>query len=432
MLKFNIDKTKFETLAIHGGYEVESDTNSIAVPVYRTTAYRFKNTEHAANLFSLKELGNIYTRLMNPTQDVLEKRVAALEGGVGALALASGTSAIYYTIINICEAGDEVVSANNLYGGTYTMFNDILPQFNIKTNFVNPNDPQNYEAAITEKTKVIYFETIGNPALDVVDLEAVSKIAKKHNIPLVVDSTFTTPYLLKPIQHGADIVVHSLTKWIGGHGTAIGGIVVDSGKFDWSDKKFRLYNDPEPSYHGLKFAHDLGELQPLAFILRMRLVPLRNLGAAISPDNAWIFMQGLETLALRMERHSQNALQVAEFLEKHSKVSWVKYPGLKSGESYQVASKYLKKGFGGMVVFGIKGGSEAGKNFIESLSLFSHVANVGDAKSLAIHPASTTHSQLSESDQKNASISDDLVRLSIGIENIDDILADLSCALENI
>lgn len=432
MSKFNIEKSSFETLALHAGYEIESDTNSRAVPVYRTTAYQFKDAKHAANLFALKELGNIYTRLMNPTQDVLEKRVAALEGGVAALALASGTSAIYYSIINICEAGDEIVSANNLYGGTYTMFNDILPQFNIKVNFVDPNDANNFENAITEKTKALYFETIGNPALDVVDIEAVSKIAKKHNIPLIVDSTFTTPYLLRPIEHGADIVVHSLTKWIGGHGTGVGGIVVDSGKFDWSNKKFKLYSEPEKSYHGLRFGHDLGELQPLAFILRMRLVPLRNLGACISPDNAWIFLQGIETLALRMERHSENALKVAEYLSSHSKVDWVKYPGLKDSDSFKIASKYLKKGFGGMVVFGIKGGAEAGEKFIKALNLFSHVANVGDAKSLAIHPASTTHSQLSEEDQASGNISPELIRLSIGIENVDDILTDLNSALESV
>jgi O-acetylhomoserine (thiol)-lyase len=432
MSKFKIEKSAFETKALHAGYKIESDTLSRAVPVYRTTSYQFKSIEHAANLFSLKELGNIYTRLMNPTQDVLEKRIASLEGGVAALALASGTSAIYYSIINICEAGDEIVSANNLYGGTYTMFNDILPKFKIKTNFVDPLDAANFEKAINENTRALYFETIGNPALDVVDIEAISKIAKKHKIPLIVDSTFTTPYLLRPIEHGADIVVHSLTKWIGGHGTAVGGIVVDSGNFDWSDSRFTLYNQPESSYHGLRFGQDLGELQPLAFALRMRLVPLRNLGACISADNAWIFLQGLETLALRMERHSENALKVAEFLAVHKQVSWVKYPGLKDGDSYKIASKYLKKGFGGMVVFGIKGGIEAGKKFIEKLNLFSHVANVGDAKSLAIHPATTTHSQLSEQDQLSGNITPDLIRLSIGIENIDDILNDLKYALDNV
>jgi O-acetylhomoserine (thiol)-lyase len=421
---------RFETLALHAGQPVESDTLSRAVPVYRTTSYVFKNTEHAANLFALKELGNIYTRLMNPTHDVLEKRVAALEGGAAGLVLASGTAAVYYSILNVAEAGDEIVSANNLYGGTYTMFHDILPQFGIKVRFVDPANADNFERAITDKTRAIFAETIGNPALDVLDVAAVAKVARKHHVPLIVDATFTTPYLLRPIEHGADIVVHSLTKWIGGHGTAIGGIVVDSGKFDWTDPKFRLYNAPEPSYHDLRFAKDLGPLSPLAFILRMRLVPLRNLGACLSPDNAWLGIQGVETLALRMERHCANALAVARFLKGHAKVSWVRYPGLPDDPAHAVASKYLKKGFGGMVVFGVKGGSGAGQRFIESLKLFSHLANVGDAKSLAIHPATTTHSQLSEADQRAGGITPDLVRLSIGIEHIDDILDDLRTALE--
>jgi O-acetylhomoserine (thiol)-lyase len=421
---------KIETLALHAGQEPDPTTTSRGVPVYRTSSYVFNNTEHAANLFALKELGNIYTRLMNPTQDVLEKRMAALEGGAAGLALASGTSAIYYSIINICSAGDEIVSANNLYGGTYTMFNDILPQFNIKTNFVSPNDPAAFDAAINDKTRAIYIETIGNPVLDVADIEAISKVAKKHHIPLIVDATFTTPFLMKPLEHGADIVVSSLTKWLGGHGTGIGGIVVDSGKFDWTDPKFKLYNEPDNSYHGLRYAHDLGDLNPLAFILRMRLVPLRNLGACISPDNAWMFLQGLETLPLRMERHSSNAMAVARFLKDHPKVEWIRYPGLEGDPTHATATRYLKNGFGGMVVFGIKGGSEAGKDFIESLSLFSHLANVGDAKSLAIHPASTTHSQLSEEDQLASGLKPELVRLSVGIENIDDIIADITQALD--
>ncbi|MEJ5284854.1 MAG: O-acetylhomoserine aminocarboxypropyltransferase/cysteine synthase family protein [Brevinematales bacterium] len=419
----------FDTLAIHAGLKLD-ESLSRATPVYRTSSYVFKSTEHAANLFAFKEMGNIYTRFMNPTQEVLENRMAALEGGEAALALSSGTSAIFYTIINIMKEGDEFVSANNLYGGTFTMFNDILPQFGIKAKFVDPKDPENFKKAINSKTKAIFIETIGNPSLDVSDIEEIAKIAHENEIPLIVDSTFTTPYLLRPIEYGADIVVHSLTKWIGGHGTAIGGIVIDSGKFNWRNKKFPLYTEPEPSYHNMRFAYDLGDMNKIAFIMRMRLVPLRNLGACISPDNAWIFLQGIETLSLRMERHSYNALKVAEFLEKHPKVSWVRYPGLKSDRSYKVASKYLKKGFGGMVVFGIKGGKEAGQKFIEALKLFSHLANVGDAKSLAIHPATTTHSQLSPEDQLAGGITPELIRLSIGIEYIDDIINDLSQALD--
>lgn len=424
-------KQAIETLALHAGYTPDTETRSCAVPVHRTSAYIFNSTEQAANLFALKELGNIYTRLQNPTQDVLEQRMAALEGGAAALAVASGTTAIYYSIINICSTGEEIVSANNLYGGTYTMFNDILPQFGIHTRFVNPEKAENFEKAITDKTRALYAETIGNPALGVMDIEAIAKVAQKYHLPLIVDSTFTTPYLLRPIDYGADIVCHSLTKWLGGHGAGIGGIVVDSGKFDWTDSKFKLYNEPDSSYHDIRYAHDLGDLNPLAFILRMRLVPLRNLGAAISPDNAWIFLQGIETLPLRMERHSQNALAVAKYLKEHSKVDWVRYPGLKGDPAHSVACKYLKKGFGGMVVFGIKGGLVAGEKFINALGLVSHLANIGDAKSLAIHPASTTHSQLSEQQQAEAGITPDLIRLSIGIEHIDDILADLDQALEN-
>jgi O-acetylhomoserine (thiol)-lyase len=420
---------KFETLALHAGHVPDSDTRSRAVPLFRTSSYIFRDTKHAADLFALRELGHIYTRLGNPTQEVLEKRVAALEGGAAALALASGTSAIFYSIINICASGDEVVSANNLYGGTYTMFGNILPQFGINTTFVCPRDPENFRKAITPKTRVLYIETLGNPSLDFTDISAIADIAHEHNIPLVVDSTFTTPYLLRPLEFGADIVLHSLTKWLGGHGVGIGGIVVDSGKFNWKDEKFTLYNKPDASYHGIKYAHDLGDLNPLAFILRMRLVPLRNLGACISPDNAWMFLQGIETLALRMQRHCENAMKVAGFLESHPGVDWVRYPGLKNDPSNGIASKYLKKGFGGMVVFGIKGGSEAGEKFINKLGLFSHLANVGDAKSLAIHPASTTHSQLSEEEQKSGGLAPELVRLSIGIENADDLIEDLSQAL---
>ncbi len=422
---------KLETLCLHAGQEVEPTTKSRGVPVHRTSSYLFDNTEHAADLFALKERGNIYTRLMNPTQDVLEKRVAAMEGGAAALALASGTSAIFYSIINICQDGDEIVSAANLYGGTYTMFNNILPQFGIKVHFVDATDPEGFSKAATPRTKLFFCETIGNPALEVADLEAIAHIAHSGGLPLIVDSTFTTPYLLRPLEHGADIVVHSLTKWLGGHGTGIGGIVVDSGKFDWTTGKFPLLSEPDGSYHGIRYAFDLGDLCPVAYILRMRLVPLRNLGACISPDNAWIFLQGIETLPLRMERHSENALAVAQHLEGHPLVEWVRYPGLKEDPAYGVASRYLNKGFGAMVVFGIKGGSDAGSRFIDSLRLFSHLANVGDAKSLAIHPATTTHSQLDEAQQLEGGIRPELVRLSIGLEHIDDILADVDQALES-
>jgi O-acetylhomoserine (thiol)-lyase len=419
---------KFETQCLHAGQQPDPATTARGVPVHRTSSYVFNSTEHAANLFALKEMGNIYTRIMNPTQDVLEQRIAALEGGAAALALASGTSAVYYSIINICQAGDEIVSATNLYGGTYTMFDGILPQFGIQVNFTDAGDPDNFAKAITEKTRAIFIETIGNPVLDFTDISAVAEIAHSHNLPLIVDATFTTPYLLKTIEHGADIVVNSLTKWMGGHGTGIGGIVVDSGNFDWQDPKFKLYNEPDPSYHDIRYAHDLGDMNPIAFILRMRLVPLRNLGACISPDNAWMFLQGLETLPLRMQRHCENAAEVARFLKEHPKVEWVRYPGLADDPTYPVASKYLKNGFGGMVVFGIKGGLQAGQKFVDSLKLFSHLANVGDAKSLVLHPSSTSHSQLSEEQQKAGGLTPDLVRLSIGLENIDDIKQDLEQA----
>ncbi len=418
----------FDTLALHAGAAIDQ-TGSRATPVYRTSAYLFKSTEHAANLFALKELGNIYTRLQNPTQDVLEQRVAALEGGVAALALASGTAAIFYTAINICESGDEIVAAVNLYGGTFTMFKEILPGMGITVKFVDPAKPEEFEAAVTERTRLLYAEVIGNPTLDIADIEGIGKIAQRHHIPFAVDSTFTTPSLFKPLEHGAHIVVHSLTKWMGGHGTALGGIVVDGGTFDWTDPKFSLYNKPDSSYHNIKFAHDLGELNPLAFILRMRLTPLRNLGACISPDNAWIILQGIETLSLRMERHCTNAMKVAEFLQGNPKVAWVRYPGLKSDPAYPLASSLLKKGYGGMVVFGLKGGKAAGEHFINTLKLISHLANVGDAKSLAIHPASTTHSQLSEEDQLKGGITPDLIRLSVGIEDVRDIMDDIKQAL---
>lgn len=428
----DIGSYKQETLLLHGGTEPDPITKSRAVPVYRTSSYVFDNTEHAANLFSLKEPGNIYTRIMNPTQDVLEQRMALLEGGAGALALSSGTSGIFYSIINICSAGDEIVSMNNLYGGTYTMFNNILPQFNIKVNFVNHDRPEELESAINEKTRAVFAESIGNPLLGIPDFQKISLIAKKHNLPFIVDSTFATPVLLKPIEHGADIVVHSLTKWLGGHGAGIGGIVIDSGKFNWTDSRFSLYNKPDESYGGLRFGHDLGDLSHLAFILRMRLVPLRNLGACISPDNAWIFLQGIETLTLRMERHCENADAVARYLAKHSKVKWVRYPGLEDDPSHDVASRYFKKGYGGMVVFGIEGGYDAAVKLINNIDLFSHLANVGDSKSLILHPSSTSHSQLSEEDQSASGLAPDLVRLSVGIEHIDDILEALDAGLKSV
>ncbi|MFH1112819.1 MAG: O-acetylhomoserine aminocarboxypropyltransferase/cysteine synthase family protein [Pseudomonadota bacterium] len=423
----------FSTLAIHSGQVPDPTTLARAVPVHRTSSYVFKDAKHAANLFSLREVGNIYTRLMNPTTDVLEQRMTALDGGVGALAFASGTSAIFASIVNILESGDEFVSAGNLYGGTYTMFHDILPQFGIRVGFVDYRYPKLIREMLNSKTKAIFLETIGNPKLGVPDFEAYSKIAAEAHIPLIVDSTFTTPYLCRPIDFGADVVVHSLTKWIGGHGTGIGGIVVDSGRFDWTDPKFRLFNEPEPSYANLRFGHDLGDLQHLAYILRMRLVAMRNLGPCLSPDNAWIFIQGLETLALRMERHSTNALAVARFLEHHQEVDWVRHPALKSDPSYELAQRYFRNGMGGgMVVFGLKGGSARAERFIDHLRLFSHLANVGDAKSLAIHPASTTHSQLTPEQQLAAGVPPELIRLSVGIEDSEDIIEDLEQAFSAI
>lgn len=416
---------KPETLAVHAGQIPDPTTLARAVPVYRTTAYNFKSAKHGADLFALKESGNIYARLMNPTNDVLEKRLAALEGGAAALTVSSGTAAIAFTILNILRAGDELLSANNLYGGTYTQFDAILPQYGIKTNFTKVNDFAAVESAINERTRAIYIEVVGNPALEVADIEEYSKIAKRHHLPLIVDSTFTPPTLLRPIDFGADIVIHSLSKWIGGHGTAIGGAVIDSGKFDWSDPKFALYNEPDGGYHGLRFAHDLGDLNPLAFILRLRTVGLRNLGPTLAPDAAWIFLQGIESLPLRIARHSENALKVAQYLKSHPNVAWVRYPGLESDESYPIAKKYLKNGFGGMVVFGPKGGYEKAVKIVDNIKLFSNLANVGDAKSLILHPASTSHSQMSEADQIASGLTPDLVRLSIGIEHIDDIIAAL-------
>lgn len=416
----------FETIAVQAGHSPDPTTLSRGVPVYRTSSFTFKSAEHAANLFGLKEFGNIYSRLGNPTNAVLEERVTQLEGGAASVAVASGTAAIFNTVITIARAGDEIVSATNLYGGTYTMFDAILPDLGITAKFADVLRPETFEAAITEKTRLLYLETIGNPVLDLADIDAVSAIAKKHHLPLVVDGTFTTPYLLKTIEHGADVVVNSLTKWLGGHGTAIGGIATDSGTFDWSDSKFTLFNRPDPNYHGLRWAIDLPpELRKIAFALRTRTVPLRNLGACLSPDNAWIFLQGIESLHARMPLHVRNALEVAKYLKSHPKAAWVRYPGLEGDPSYELAQRLLKKGSGGMVVFGVKGGRPAGEKFIEALRLFSHLANVGDAKSLALHPASTSHSQLTEEQQRASGLTPDLVRLSIGLENIDDIIADL-------
>ena len=421
---------RFDTLCLHGGTQPDPTTNARGVPVYRTASYVFNSAEHAANLFALKELGNIYTRLMNPTTDVLEQRVAALDGGAAGLALASGTSANFYAIINICQAGDEVVSARNLYGGTYTMLNDILPQFGIKVNLVDGTDPKAFDAAITPKTKAVFCETVTNPGLEVTDIKAIADVAHSHGLPLIVDSTFTTPYLQRPIEHGADIVVHSLTKWLGGHNAGIGGVVIDSGKFDWKSDKFPLMSEPEASYGGVRWAHDLPDmLAPVAYAIRMRVIPLRNLGACISPDNAWMFLQGIETLPLRMERHCENALKVAEYLQNHPKVEWVRHPALAGDPSKEMADKYLGGKGGSMVVFGVKGGAAAGQACVENAKLMSHLANVGDAKTLIIHPASTTHSQLTEEQQIAAGIPPEMVRLSVGLESVEDIIEDLDQAL---
>jgi O-acetylhomoserine (thiol)-lyase len=429
---FNNRHMKFDTICLHGGQQADPTTTARAVPIYRTAAFQFPSTERAANLFALKELGNVYTRLMNPTTDVLEKRVAMLEGAheMAGLGLASGTSAVFYSIINLAQAGDNIVSARNLYGGSYTQFNDILPKLGITVKLVDSNDPQNFASAIDEKTRAVFCESVSNPALEIVDLEAVAKVAHDAGIPLIVDSTFSTPYLTQPIAHGADIVVHSLTKWFGGHGTGLGGIVVDSGRFKWNTGKHPLFDEPDTSYHGLRWGHDLpAELAPLAFILRMRTVPLRNLGACIAPDNSWMFLQGIETLPLRMEKHCQNANAVARYLKAHSDVEWVRFPGLEDDPMFALNQKYLRGKGGAMVIFGIKGGKVAGSRFIEGLKLFSHLANVGDAKSLAIHPATTTHSQLNETQQRDAGITPEMVRLSVGIEDPQDIIADLEQAL---
>lgn len=420
---------KIETLVLHGGQEPDPKTGSRAVPIYQTTSYQFKDTDHAASLFGLTEFGNIYTRMTNPTTDVLEKRITLLDGGIGALAVASGQSAITLALLNIARAGDEIVSADNLYGGTYTLFHYTFPRLGIKVNFVKSNDLKALEAAITPKTKAIYAESIGNPKMDIADLEGIAAIAHKNGIPFVLDNT-VSPYILRPIDFGVDIIVYSATKFIGGHGTSLGGVIVDSGKFDWTNGKFPLIADPDPSYHGLNFVEALKPMGNLAYILKARVILLRDLGPALSPFNSFLLLQGLETLHLRMPRHCENALAVAQYLEKHPKVSWVNYPGLKSSPENNRAAKYLPKGAGAIMGFGVKGGIEAGKKFINSLQLISHLANIGDAKTLAIHPASTTHQQLSPEEQLATGVTPDFIRLSIGIEHIDDILADIEQALD--
>ena len=418
-----------ETLAIHGGQEPDPVTGSTAVPIHQTTSFTFKSTEHAQNLFALAEEGNIYSRIMNPTNDVFEKRIALLEGGVGALGVGSGQAAITLSILNIAESGSEIIASTNLYGGTYNLFAVTFKKLGIKVNFVNPDDPENFKAAINENTKLIFAETIGNPRIDVLDIEAVSNIAHENGIPLIVDNTFATPHLLQPIKHGADIVVHSATKFIGGHGTSIGGVIVDSGQFNWDNGKFPGLVEPDPSYHGVSYARDVGAA---AYITKARVQLLRDLGPALSPYNAHQFLLGLETLHLRVERHSENAQKVAEFLEAHDKVSWVNYPGLESNPYHELSNKYLPKGQGAILTFGVKGDVDSIANFVESLQLFSHLANVGDSKSLVIHPASTTHQQLSDGDQIASGVTKDLVRLSIGTESVDDIINDLEKALNQV
>ncbi|WP_323710636.1 homocysteine synthase [Mammaliicoccus lentus] len=418
-----------ETLAIHGGQEPDPVTGSTAVPIHQTTSFTFKSTEHAQNLFALAEEGNIYSRIMNPTNDVFEKRIALLEGGVGALGVGSGQAAITLSILNIAESGSEIIASTNLYGGTYNLFAVTFKKLGIKVNFVNPDDPENFKAAINENTKLIFAETIGNPRIDVLDIEAVSNIAHENGIPLIVDNTFATPHLLQPIKHGADIVVHSATKFIGGHGTSIGGVIVDSGQFNWDNGKFPGLVEPDPSYHGVSYARDVGAA---AYITKARVQLLRDLGPALSPYNAHQFLLGLETLHLRVERHSENAQKVAEFLEAHDKVSWVNYPGLESNPYHELSNKYLPKGQGAILTFGVKGDVDSIANFVESLQLFSHLANVGDSKSLVIHPASTTHQQLSDEDQIASGVTKDLVRLSIGTESVDDIIDDLEKALNQV
>jgi O-acetylhomoserine (thiol)-lyase len=421
-------KLGFDTLQVHAGQKPDPTTGSRAVPIYQTTSYVFRDTEHGANLFALKEMGNIYTRIMNPTNDVFEQRIAALEGGVAALAVASGSAAITYAILNIAGTGDEIVSASTLYGGTYNLFSVTLPKLGIKTIFVDPDDPENFRKAINEKTKALYIETVGNPGINIIDIEAVAKIAHENNIPLIVDNTFGTPYLIRPIEFGADVVVHSATKFIGGHGTSIGGVIVDSGKFDWTAAgKFPGLTEPDPSYHGVVYARDVGAA---AYVTKIRVQLLRDTGAAISPFNSFLLLQGLETLSLRVAKHVENAKKIAKYLESHPQVAWVNYPALESNKYYKLAQKYMPKGPGSIFTFGIKGGLDAAVKFIDSLQIFSLLANVADAKSLVIHPASTTHSQLSPEEQKAAGVTPDQIRLSIGIEDADDLIYDLEQALQ--
>jgi O-acetylhomoserine (thiol)-lyase len=420
----------FDTVALHGGHGGDPTTHARAVPIYQTTSYNFDDTSQAARLFALQEFGNIYTRIMNPTTDVFEQRIAALEGGVGALATASGQAAVIYSILNIARAGDHIVSSASLYGGTYNAFVYTLPRFGIEVTLVDPSKPEAIRAAIRPNTKAVFAETLGNPRLDVLDVEAVAKIAHDAGVPLIVDNTLPTPYLLRPIEHGADVVVHSATKFIGGHGTTIGGVIVDGGKFDWTASgRFADLVEPDPSYHGVQYVAAFG---PLAYILKARVQLLRDVGAALSPFNAWLLIQGLETLGLRVERHSANALRVAEVLRDHPKVVWVRYPGLPGDPAYANAQKYLPKGASAIVTFGVKGGAEAARGVIDQLKLFSLLANVGDAKSLVIHPSSTTHQQLSPADQIASGVSEEGVRLSVGIESIEDILADLTQALDTL
>lgn len=419
---------KDETLSIHFGYETDPTTKSVATPIYQTVAYEFDNAQHGADLFNLEVPGNIYTRIMNPTNDVLEKRMAALEGGIAGLAVSAGSAAINYAIQTLAQAGDNIVSTPQLYGGTYTLFAHMLPNQGIEVKFAKDDKPESLAELIDENTKAVYCESIGNPAGNIIDLERVAELAHAQGVPVIVDNTVATPALCKPIEFGADIVVHSLTKYVGGHGTTLGGMIIDSGKFPWSQHKdrFPVFNQPEPSYHGVVYCEAFGEA---AFIGRARTVPLRNTGSALSPMNAFMLLQGLETLSLRMERHTENALKVAEFLEQHEKVSWVSYAGLPSSEHYPLAEKYMKGKPSAILSFGLKEGYDAGVRFYDALQIFKRLVNIGDAKSLACHPASTTHRQLSEQEQKQAGVSPEMIRLSVGIEHIDDILADLEQAL---
>jgi len=421
------ERHHIETLALHAGQTVDADTLSRAVPIYQTTSYCFKDTDHAARLFALQEFGNIYTRLMNPTTDVLEKRLAALEGGVGGLALSSGQSAIYVSVFNICGAGGHVVASNSLYGGTVTLFSQTFPKLGIEVTFVDPKDPQNFAKAVKKNTRLMYIETIGNPKNDILDYEKIAEVAHRNGMPLICDNTVASPILFRPIEHGIDIVVQSCTKFIGGHGTSIGGAIVDSGKFDWANGRYPELTEPDPSYHGVKYVESFGNL---AYIIKARVQFLRDMGSCMSPFNAFLFLQGLETLHLRMPRHSENAMTLAQWLEKRAEVSWVNYPGLPSHPNYKLARKYLPDGQGAILGFGIKGGRAAGVKFINSVKLASHLANIGDSKTLVIHPASTTHQQLSEKDQLAAGVTPDYIRVSVGTEHIDDILADFDQALK--